>query len=107
MAKYICSEDRNEEIGDGHPSVRRRARAGVTAMRHREPVDSVHRKCHARHVEGRRIPENVEPSQANDEIYAGEKLTKARHPKPPHPHGAINFRAGFGIAEKSLPAPDE
>src|SRR6266852_8753545 len=107
LSKHIRSKDGNEEISDRHPSIRRRARPGVAAMRHREPVDSVHGECQARHVKRCRTSENVEPSQSHDEIYASEELAKSGHPETPQPHRAIDLGAGLGIAKESLPTPDE
>src|ERR1700680_3884755 len=41
------------------------------------------------------VSDNVEPRQSHDEIHAREELAKAGHPETPHPHRAIDFRAGL------------
>src|SRR5260370_4471723 len=76
-------------------------------MGHREPVNSVYSECHTRHVKRSRVCENGERSSSHHQIYAREELGKAGHAKPPHPHRPIDFGASLGIAEKSLPTPDE
>ena len=50
---------------------------------------------------------NVLDSACAFQIHAREELAETGHPEPPHSHGAIDFGASLGIAEKSLPTPDE
>src|SRR6185437_6865359 len=76
-------------------------------MRHRKPMNPVSSECETGHIKRSRISEDVEPCEANQEENACDELHEARHPKAPHSHTLVHFRAGSGKAEQRLAAPNE